>query len=56
MTGVSGVRVGKSIELTIEASDRSEARARVVEMCERLLANPVMETYRVVMNGDPPSP
>ena len=55
MTGVSGVRVGKSIELTIEASDRSEARARVVEMCERLLANPVMETYRVVMNGDPPS-
>lgn len=56
MTGVSGVRVGKSIELTIEASDRSEARARVVEMCERLLANPVMETYRVVMNGAPPSP
>jgi phosphoribosylformylglycinamidine synthase subunit PurS len=56
MTGVSGVRVGKSIELTIEASDRSEARARVVEMCERLLANPVMETYRVVMNGDAPSP
>jgi phosphoribosylformylglycinamidine synthase PurS subunit len=56
MTGVSGVRVGKSIELTIEASDRSEARARVVEMCERLLANPVMETYRVVVNGEPPSP
>jgi phosphoribosylformylglycinamidine synthase subunit PurS len=47
MSGVSGVRVGKSIEMAIEASDRSEARSRITEMCERLLANPVIETYEV---------
>jgi phosphoribosylformylglycinamidine synthase subunit PurS len=47
MSGVSGVRVGKSIEMTIEASDGREARSRITEMCERLLANPVIETYEV---------
>jgi phosphoribosylformylglycinamidine synthase subunit PurS len=55
MTGVAGVRVGKSIELTIDASDRSEARSRVTEMCERLLANPVIETYEVRVDAEPSS-
>ena len=55
MTGVAGVRVGKSIELTIEASDRNEARSRVTEMCERLLANPVIETYEVRVDAEPSS-
>lgn len=45
--GVSGVRVGKVIELTVEASDHDEAKRRVEEMCERLLANPVIESYEV---------
>ncbi len=45
--GVTGVRVGKTIELRLEAHDRSEARARATEMCERLLANTVIETYEV---------
>ena len=52
MTGVSDVRVGKTFTLTISAADEIEARARVVEMCERLLANPVIETYTVEVDGD----
>jgi phosphoribosylformylglycinamidine synthase PurS subunit len=47
--GVSGVRVGKRIDLEIEASTRDEARSRVEEMCRRLLANPVIESYEVIV-------
>lgn len=45
--GVDDVRVGKHIELTVEASDPSEAEQRVRQMCEQLLANPVIESYAV---------
>jgi phosphoribosylformylglycinamidine synthase subunit PurS len=45
--GVDGIRVGKHIELSVEATDEADARRRVGEMCERLLANPVLESYRV---------
>lgn len=45
--GVSEVRVGKRIVLTVDASDAAEARARVEQMCEQLLANPVIESYEV---------
>jgi phosphoribosylformylglycinamidine synthase len=47
--GVSGVRVGKRIDLEIEASTPDEARSRVEEMCRRLLANPVIESYEVIV-------
>jgi phosphoribosylformylglycinamidine synthase subunit PurS len=47
--GVGDVRVGKLIELTLEASDADEARRRVLEMCEKLLANPVIEAYEVTI-------
>jgi phosphoribosylformylglycinamidine synthase len=47
--GVSGVRVGKLITLCVEAPDAEEARRRVVEMCESLLANPVIESYEVTI-------
>jgi phosphoribosylformylglycinamidine synthase subunit PurS len=45
--GVSEVRVGKLIELSVDASSEEDARTRVMEMCERLLANPVIESYEV---------
>ena len=48
-SGVRGVRVGKHIELEVEAGDAQEARARVLEMCEKLLANPVIESYEVTV-------
>lgn len=45
--GVREVRKTRVIELELEASDRAAAEAEVKAMCERLLANPVIETYRV---------
>ena len=45
-TEVADVRVGKYIELALDAGSFDEARARVDEMCRRLLANQVIEDYR----------
>jgi phosphoribosylformylglycinamidine synthase PurS subunit len=42
--GVTEVRAGKLLRLSLEAADRDAAEAAVGEMCRRLLANPVMET------------
>lgn len=44
--GVDDVRVGKLIELTLETDDRGEAEKQLEAMCQKLLANPVMEDYR----------
>jgi phosphoribosylformylglycinamidine synthase len=48
--GVQQVRVGKMIELTLDASDPDDAKRRVEEMCEKLLANPVIEAYEVTIS------
>jgi phosphoribosylformylglycinamidine synthase subunit PurS len=48
-TGVRDVRVGKRIELELDAADADEARERVLEMCDKLLANPVIESYEVTI-------
>ena len=45
--GVRGVRVGKRIQLEVDAPTPDEAKSKVEEMCERLLANPVIESYEV---------
>ncbi len=44
--GVRQVRVGKTIEFELDGSDRAAAEAEVKAMCERLLANTVIESYR----------
>ncbi len=44
---VSDVRTGKVIELELATDDAAHARALVVEMCEKLLANPVIEQYHI---------
>ena len=41
--GVTAVRVGKRIDITLEAASAAEAEAQVREMCRQLLANPVIE-------------
>ncbi|MEQ8247658.1 MAG: phosphoribosylformylglycinamidine synthase subunit PurS [Alphaproteobacteria bacterium] len=46
-SGVNDVRQGKYIELDLPHTDRAAAGATVKEMCERLLANTVIEDYRV---------
>ncbi len=51
--GVSGVRVGKLITLTVEAQSQEEARRMVEEMCEKLLANPVTEDYSFELSPVP---
>jgi phosphoribosylformylglycinamidine synthase len=45
--GVTGVRQGKLIELDLAATDRAAAETEVKAMCERLLANTVIEKYTV---------
>lgn len=42
------LRVGKFFVLTVDSPDPESARARVNQMCEKLLVNPVIEEYRVV--------
>lgn len=45
-SGVSEVRVGRVIEFELAATDRAAAEAEVRAMCEKLLANTVIEGYR----------
>jgi phosphoribosylformylglycinamidine synthase subunit PurS len=46
-TGVEHVRVGKTIEFDLAAQDRAAAESEVKAMCDKLLANTVIESYRV---------
>ncbi|MEO9255310.1 MAG: phosphoribosylformylglycinamidine synthase subunit PurS [Tepidiformaceae bacterium] len=43
--GVEGVRSGRYFQVTLSAEDEASARKHVDQMCARLLANPVIETY-----------
>ena len=45
--GVEKVRQGKVIELDLNETDADKAHAQVTEMCEKLLANTVIEDYSV---------
>jgi phosphoribosylformylglycinamidine synthase len=45
--GVANVRAGKLIAVTLEATDAAVAREAAVSMADRLLANPVIETFEV---------
>ena len=42
---VDGVRVGKHIEITLDAESQAAAEQSVREMCDKLLANPVIERF-----------
>ena len=44
---LTGLRVGKVIDLAIDGATPAEARARVDQMCRQLLANPVLEEYTI---------
>jgi phosphoribosylformylglycinamidine synthase PurS subunit len=49
---VSDVRIGKYIEMSIEATNEHDARERVEAMCKQLLANHVIEDYRFEIDTD----
>jgi len=44
---VEHVRVGRTLEFDVDSADKAAAEAKVKDMCERLLANTVIESYRV---------
>ncbi len=46
---VSGTRVGRLIDLDLDAEDRAEAEAQLERMCSELLANPLIESYEIVL-------
>ena len=46
-SGVAGVRVGRTIEFDIAATDPGGAETEVKAMCDKLLANTVIESYRI---------
>jgi phosphoribosylformylglycinamidine synthase len=50
-TAVEDVRQGKYFEVEVAAATADEARALVSEIADRLLANPVIESYRVELDG-----
>ena len=54
--GVGAVRAGKYIEVWLEAADEAEARSQVDAMCDKLLANPVIEEYRYQLAVSEQSP
>ena len=49
--GVGDVRQGKFIELDLTESDAAKARQQVGAMCEKLLANTVIENYDIELEG-----
>ena len=44
---VGEARVGRVVDLEVEANDPAGARAEVERMCEQLLANPLIESYEI---------
>jgi phosphoribosylformylglycinamidine synthase len=48
---VDGARIGRVVDLEVEAADPDAARAEVERMCEQLLANPLIESYEIEIAG-----
>jgi len=44
---VDEARIGRVVDLEVEATDPASARAEVERMCEQLLANPLIESYEI---------
>ena len=48
---VDGARVGRVIDVDVDAGSTDEARAQVERMCEQLLANPLIESYEIEVSA-----
>ena len=48
---VAEARVGKLVELEVDADNETEARTQLERMCEQLLANPLIESYEIQFRG-----
>jgi len=49
---ITEARLGRVIDLDLGDSDREQARAAVEQMCEQLLANPLIESYEIVLRDN----
>jgi phosphoribosylformylglycinamidine synthase len=47
---VSGLRIGRYMELDLKGTSKEEAENRLKEMCDKLLANPVIEDFKFEIN------
>lgn len=47
---IGNVRIGKHIQLEVEASSENDAREKVEKACKELLANPIMEAYSIELS------
>jgi phosphoribosylformylglycinamidine synthase PurS subunit len=50
---VDEARIGRVVDLEVEATDSAAARAEVERMCEQLLANPLIESYEIELVEPP---
>jgi phosphoribosylformylglycinamidine synthase len=48
---VDQARVGRVVDLDVDSADPAAARAEVERMCEQLLANPLIESYEILVGG-----
>jgi phosphoribosylformylglycinamidine synthase PurS subunit len=48
---VGEARVGRVVDLELDAADAAQARAQVERMCEQLLANPLIESFEIELEG-----
>ena len=52
---VGTTRVGRLVDVELETNDRAEAHAQLEQMCERLLTNPLIESYTIAFDGEVPA-
>jgi phosphoribosylformylglycinamidine synthase len=50
---VDGARIGRVVDLEVDAADAAAARAQIERMCEQLLANPLIESYEIELAEAP---
>jgi phosphoribosylformylglycinamidine synthase PurS subunit len=48
---MNSVRIGKYVEMDIDAHDTEEAKTKTAEACEKLIANPIIEDYFIEIEG-----
>ncbi|HYY33101.1 MAG TPA: phosphoribosylformylglycinamidine synthase subunit PurS [Gaiellaceae bacterium] len=48
---VEDTRIGRVIDIEVTGNDPADARAEIERMCERLLANPLIESYEIELEG-----
>jgi phosphoribosylformylglycinamidine synthase len=51
-TAVRKAHVGRLVELELDSTDPAQARKEIAAMCDQLIANPLIESYEITIEGD----